>query len=682
MTKLKSYAYGEWVEGSEDGRPLYNAINGDHVANISSKGLDFKGMIEYAKTVGGPNLRKSTIHGRGRMLKALAFYLSEKKELFYELSKATGATRADSWIDIEGGIGTVFTYASKVRREMPDQNFYVDGPAEMLSKGGTFIGNHICVPLEGVAIHINAFNFPCWGMLEKIAPSLAAGMPVIVKPASITSYLTELMVKEIIDSKIFPEGAIQLICGSTGDLLDHVDSQDVVTFTGSAYTGRKLKTSPAIIENSVRFNMEADSLNFSLLAPDAKPGTPEFELFIKEVQREMTTKSGQKCTAIRRVFVPEDYSEDVIKSLSERLNRYTLGDPQQEGTKMGPLAGKDQVDDVRDNLKKLLDDSNIVYGDLDNFTINGGNKDKGAYFPSTILYCEDGLNKSSPHDVEVFGPVTTVMPYKSNDDAIKLIKKGKGSLVGSIFTFNNDFAAEMAYGTASYHGRLHYVNRDSAKENTGHGSPLPHMVHGGPGRAGGGEELGGIRSVLHYMQRTAIQGHPTTMTAITKEYQPGSERFEDEKHPFRKYYEELKIGDTLTTAKRTITEGDIVNFANLSWDQFYAHTDVTSLEDSFFEQRVAHGYFIISAAAGLFVDRAKGPVLANYGLDELRFTQPAYAGDTIQVKLTCKTKQKKERRDDDKQYQGIVKWLVEVFNQNDEMIALATILTIVERKGE
>jgi oxepin-CoA hydrolase/3-oxo-5,6-dehydrosuberyl-CoA semialdehyde dehydrogenase len=680
--KLKSFAYGEWIEGSDDGRPLYNAVNGDHIGNVTSKGLDFQGMINYAKTVGGPNLRRHTIHDRGRMLKALAFYLTEKKELFYDLSKATGATRADSWIDIEGGIGTVFTYASKVRREMPDQNFYVDGPAEHLSKGGTFIGNHICVPLEGVAIHINAFNFPCWGMLEKIAPSIAAGMPVIVKPASITSYLTELMVKEIIDSGILPEGSIQLICGSTGDLLDHVDSQDVVTFTGSAYTGKKLKTHPAIIDNSVRFNMEADSLNFSLLAPDAEPGSPEFDLFIKEIQREMTAKSGQKCTAIRRVFAPEKYAEDVVKALSSRLDRYVLGDPDQEGTKMGPLAGRDQVDDVRDNLKKLLDDAKIVYGDLDNFTINGGDKDKGAFFPSTILYCEDGLNKSAPHDIEVFGPVTTVMPYKSSDEAIQLIKKGKGSLVGSIFTYNNDFAAEMAYGTASYHGRLHYVNRDSAKENTGHGSPLPHMVHGGPGRAGGGEELGGIRSVLHYMQRTAIQGHPTVMTAITKEYQPGAERFEDTIHPFKKYYEELRIGDTLTTAKRTITEADIVNFANLTWDQFYAHTDITSLEDSFFEERVAHGYFIIAAAAGLFVDRNKGPVLANYGLDELRFTQPVYGGETIYAKLTCKSKQKKERKDGDKQYQGIVKWLVEVFNQNEEMVALATILTIVERKGE
>lgn len=677
--KLQSYAYGEWINGTGEHQNLLNAVNGDLVAEVSSKGIDFEGMLTYGRKV-NKTLRNYTIHERARMLKALAFYLTEKKEMFYELSKATGATKIDSWIDIEGGIGTLFTYASKARREMQDERFYVDGNLEPLSKKGTFVGHHICVPLEGVAIHINAFNFPCWGMLEKMAPSIIAGMPVIIKPASLTSYLTELMVKEIIASNILPEGSIQLVCGSLGNMLDYVTCQDVVTFTGSAYTGKKLKVLPAIIDNSVRFNMEADSLNFCMLGENDAPGTPEFELFIREVQREMTTKAGQKCTAIRRTIVPEKYAEDVAKALGDKLSKIAMGDPSLDGVKMGPLAGREQVKDVSENMNLILQDSEVAYGSNSDFALIGGSKEKGAFFAPMVLLCNDPLNKKAPHDVEAFGPITTILPYKNMEETIEIVKLGKGSLVGSVFTADNNFGRDIVYNTASYHGRIMVVNKDSAGESTGHGSPMPQLVHGGPGRAGGGEELGGIRSILHYMQRTAIQGHPTTLTAITKQYQTGAERFEDVRHPFTKYYEELNIGDTINTHKRTVTETDIVNFTGISWDNFYAHTDITSIEGSIFERRVAHGYFIISAAAGLFVNPKPGPVLANYGLDELRFTKPVYAGDTINVKLTVKSKQEKEPREGEK-LQGVVKWLVEVFNQEGDMVALATILTLVERNG-
>jgi oxepin-CoA hydrolase/3-oxo-5,6-dehydrosuberyl-CoA semialdehyde dehydrogenase len=677
--KLKSYAYGQWLAGSNDGTALYNAVNGEYIANIDSTGVEYKSMLEYGRNIGGKNLRKYTVHQRARMIKALAQHLMEKKDKFYQLSKATGASKIDSWIDIEGGIGTLFTYASKARREMPDEKFYVDGNQEALSKNGTFIGHHICVPLEGVAVHINAFNFPCWGMLEKIAPSLIAGMPVIVKPASLTAYLTELMVKEIIDSNILPEGSIQLVCGAIGDMFDHLTCQDVVTFTGSAYTGKKLKTHPAIIDNSVRFNMEADSLNFCMLGINDAPGTAEFDLFIKEVHREMTTKAGQKCTAIRRTIVPEQYTEAVIKALSERLAKTKIGDPYQEGVKMGPLAGMAQVKDVTDNVRKILNDAELVYGSFEEFEVFGADKESGAFFPSMILLSKNSIGNSAPHDVEAFGPVTTVLPYKTTEEAIEIVKLGKGSLVGSVFSADDNFGKEVIYNTASYHGRIMLINKDCAAESTGHGSPMPHLVHGGPGRAGGGEELGGIRSILHYMQRTAIQGSPTSLSKITNQYLIGADRQEDVRHPFTKYFEELNIGDTLNTHRRTVTETDIVNFTGISWDNFYAHTDITSLEGSIFERRVAHGYFVVSAAAGLFVSPAKGPVLANYGLDELRFIQPVYAGDTISVKLTVKSKQEKEDREGQVP-QGVVKWLVEVFNQENQMVAIATILTLVARK--
>ncbi|MBN4051542.1 phenylacetic acid degradation bifunctional protein PaaZ [bacterium AH-315-M05] len=679
---LKSYVQGKWVKGEGTGTPLFNAVTGEKIAEATTKGLNFKGMLEYARTVGGPALRKMTFHDRGRMLKALALYLTEKKDVFYKLSSATGATKIDSWIDIEGGIGNLFVYASKGRRELPDETFYVDGNPEMLSKGGTFIGHHICVPMEGCAVHINAFNFPCWGMLEKIAVNFLAGVPAIVKPATVTSYLTELMVHEIIDSGILPGGALQLICGSAGDILDHVTSQDIITFTGSAETGKMLKAHPNIIDNSVRFNMEADSLNCCILGPDATPDTEEFKLFIKEVAREMTVKAGQKCTAIRRTIVPEKLTQDVINGLTERLSRIQLGDPAVEGVKMGPLAGRDQVKEVNERVQELLQSCEIAYGDLEGFEVVGADKTKGAFMPATLLYCSDPFNKTEPHDVEAFGPVSTVMPYKNDNEAAELSKMGKGSLVSSVFTGDNNFAREMVLGTAALHGRILVINKDCAGESTGHGSPMPHLVHGGPGRAGGGEEMGGIRGIFHYMQRTAIQGSPTTLTKITNVYQPGSEQKEDIVHPFRKMFDDLEIGETLVTHKRTVTETDIVNFANISGDNFYAHMDVTSLEGTIFEERVAHGYFILSAAAGLFVDPKKGPVLANYGIDECRFIKPVYVGATIGVRLTVKEKTAQEKRPDDTVAKGIVKWLAEVYDETGETVAMATILTLVKRREE
>jgi oxepin-CoA hydrolase / 3-oxo-5,6-dehydrosuberyl-CoA semialdehyde dehydrogenase len=679
--KLKNYAYGQWIEGAGKGTPLFNAITGEEVAVAGSEGIDFKAMLEYASTVGGPALRKMTFHERALMLKRLAMYLTEKKSLFYAMSAFTGATKIDSAIDIDGGISTMFVFASKGRRELPDSPFLVEGNTEQISKNGTFLGQHICVPLHGVAIHINAFNFPCWGMLEKIAPTLLAGVPAIVKPATITSYLTELMVREIIASGILPEGALQLVCGSTGDMLNHVTLQDVVTFTGSAATGRMLKQMPSIVENSVRFNMEADSLNCSILGPDAVPGTVEFDLFIKEVGREMTVKAGQKCTAIRRILVPDNLTEEVIKSIKGRLDAVKLGSPSAEGVKMGPLAGLAQVKEVHSRVNELLGCCELAHGNLNEFEVVGADKNKGAFMPAVLLYCKDGFRNEAPHEIEAFGPVSTVMSYKNASDAIELSRKGKGSLCSSVFTNDSGFAREMVLGTAPWHGRMMVMNGAASGESTGHGSPLGHLVHGGPGRAGGGEEMGGIRGVKHYMQRTAVQGSPTMLTKICDEYIRGAEVKEDVIHPFKKYFEEIQIGDTLYTHRRTVTEADIVNFAGISGDYFYAHTDETSLEGSVFEKRVAHGYFVISAAAGLFVDPKKGPVLANYGLDNLRFTQPVYVGDTISVRLTCKRKTKKENREGQIP-QGVVEWDVEVKNQRGETVATETVLTLVQRKEE
>jgi oxepin-CoA hydrolase/3-oxo-5,6-dehydrosuberyl-CoA semialdehyde dehydrogenase len=679
--KLQNYASGKWIEGEGDGQALFNAITGETIATASSKGLDFAEMMDYARKTGGTALRKMTFQERGRMLKALAMYLDSKKENFYNVSWATGATRADSWIDIEGGIGNLFTYAS-LRRQFPDETFCLDGDAAKLSKNGTFIGHHICVPKEGVAIHINAFNFPVWGMLEKIAVNLLAGVPAIVKPATVTSFLTEAVVKEITASGILPPGALQLICGSANGILDHVQSQDVVTFTGSASTGMMLKSHPRLVSESVPFNLEADSLNCCVLGLDATTGTAEFDLFIKEVQREITVKAGQKCTAVRRIIVPEKLIEDVQIALGKRLAQVVVGDPQKEGIRMGALAGKSQLKEVTEKVVQLSKTQEIVYGNMDTFEVSGADKNKGAFMPPILFLNKNPFKFQDVHNVEAFGPVSTLMPYKTTEEAIELAKMGKGSLVCSIITNDDKIAKEFVIGAACMHGRILVLNAACAKESTGHGSPMPLLTHGGPGRAGGGEEMGGKRGVFHYLQRTAIQGSPTMISKIANTYQYGGDYIQTDVHPFKRHFEELQIGETIITAKHTVSEADIVNFANVSGDNFYAHMDATSLEGTIFTGRVAHGYFVLSKAAGLFVDAKKGPVLLNYGLEECRFVKPVYPGTTIGVRFTCKEKVAQEKRTPEDIAKGIVKWLVDVYDETGETVAIATILTMVKKKNQ
>ncbi len=678
MPKLGNYVTGSWITGDGEGQPLYNAFNGDVITHASTKGLDFAAILDYARKTGNPTLRRMTFPERGRMLRALALHLREHLETFYKISYLTGATRADSWIDLEGGIGNLFSYAS-LRRKFPDESFCLDGEGLSLGKAGTFMGQHLLVPKEGVAIHINAFNFPVWGMLEKIAVNLLAGVPAVVKPASVTSFLTEAVVREIVSSGILPPGALQLICGSAGDILDHVTYQDVVTFTGSATTGQQLKAHPRILSENTPFTMEADSLNCLVLGEDVEPGQPEWDLFIKELRREMTVKAGQKCTAVRRIFVPENKMEDTWKALTKALGQTTIGNPENEKVRMGALAGLSQREEVRAQVRRLLASSQMIYGSLDSVTVIDADATKGAFISPLLLLNETPFTSEEPHEIEAFGPVSTIMPYKGAEEAIALSKKGKGSLCSSIVTADPNIARSYVLGAATHHGRILIINEECAKENTGHGSPLPLLVHGGPGRAGGGEEMGGIRGVKHYMQRVAVQGSPSMITSLTHTYQPHARQLVEEKHPFRKYFEELQIGDTVITHKRTITEADISNFANLSWDHFYAHTDHTSLDGTLFEKPVAHGYLILSAAAGLFVDAGKGPVMLNYGLEECRFLKPVYAGTTIGVKLTCKEKIAQEKKLDTDLPRGIVKWYVDVYDNTVESVAIATILTMVQK---
>ncbi|HEY3286138.1 MAG TPA: phenylacetic acid degradation bifunctional protein PaaZ [Gemmatimonadaceae bacterium] len=677
---LFNYAAGAWMQGTGARTPLRHAVTGEVIAEAGSGGIDFAEMVRHARTVGGPVLRAMTFHQRARMLKALAQHLMARVEGYYAISAATGATRRDGWVDIEGGIGTLFAYASRGRRDFPDEPFHVEGPTERLSKLGTFVGRHICVPLEGVAVHINAFNFPVWGMLEKLAPTLLAGVPAIVKPATATSYLTEAVVADIVASGILPAGSVQLICGSAGDLLDHLDEQCAVAFTGSAETARMLRQRPSLVQHNVRFNAEADSLNFSMLGPDAVPGTEEFSLFIREVTNEMTSKAGQKCTAIRRTLVPASLVEEVGAALAARLAGVVIGDPAVEGVRMGPLAAAAQVGEVQRAVDAIAADAELVYGEIGLPEVTGADAARGAFYPILLFASRDPLRRTAPHDVEAFGPVNTLMPYGSLDEAIMLAKRGRGSLVGSVFTGNDTVARTVALGVAAHHGRLMLANRHTAKESTGHGSPLPHLVHGGPGRAGGGEEMGGARGVLHFMQRTALQGSPTTLTHVTHEYMPGAATTGDAVHPFRKHFEELAIGETYHTPARTITDADVDRFSELSGDHFYAHQSDAMARQGVFERKVAHGYFVLSASAGLFVDPAPGPVLANYGLEGLRFVKPVYPGDTIRARLTCKQKTAKETPADGIP-QGIVAWDVEVRNQDDEPVAVYTILTLVRRQG-
>ncbi len=678
MIQVQNYVLGQWVSGEGSETNLYNALTGEKIGDTSSAGLNYQEILTYGREKGGRALRKMTFQERGRMLKALALHLMDKKESYYALSALTGATRVDSWIDIEGGIGNIFANAS-LRRQFPDLPYYVDGVAAPLSKNGSFIGHHIMVPKQGVAIHINAFNFPIWGMLEKISVNLMAGVPAIVKPSEFTCFLTELMVKDIIDSKILPEGSLQLVCGLGRGILDYVDSEDVVTFTGSAHTGKMLKSMPQFSERSVPFNLEADSLNATILGKHAVPGTVEFDLFIKETTKEITVKAGQKCTAVRRIIVPDNLLDEVQKAISARLASTKVGDPSMEGVRMGALATMTQVDRVRANVNRLAQTQEIVFGNANHVDVTGGDSEKGAFFSPILFVNNDPFKNTDVHEIEAFGPVSTIMPYKTMDDAIELSRMGKGSLVSSIVTPNDQEATEYVVGAASMHGRILVLNKDCAKESTGHGSPMPLLTHGGPGRAGGGEEMGGKRGVLHYMQRTAIQGHPTTITKITQQFQVGAEMPEANPHVFRKHFEELVIGETVFTHKHTVTDADIVNFANVSGDNFYAHMDATSLEGTIFERRVAHGYFVLSKAAGLFVDPKKGPVLLNYGLDEARFTKPVYPGATLGVRFTVKEKIDQEKKTEDDIAKGIVKFLVDVYDETGETVALATILTMVRK---
>lgn len=680
MQQLQNFALGQWISGSGKGTELFDAVNGELVAVADSSGLDFGAMLNYGRETGGPALRKMTFQERGRMLKALALYLTERKAAYYAVSVKTGATKIDSWIDIDGGIGNLFAYAS-LRKQFPDSSFYVDGELAKLSKEGTFIGHHIMVPKEGVALHINAFNFPVWGMLEKIAVNLLAGVPAVVKPATLTSYVTEVVVRDIHASGILPEGALQLICGSANGIFDHLEMQDVVTFTGSASTGKMLKSHPRLVDQAIPFTMEADSLNAAILGLDAAPGTEEFDLFVKEVRKEITVKCGQKCTAVRRILVPEKYLSDVQEALVKALGQTAIGDPRNEKVRMGSLAGMAQREDVLAALNELKKESEVVFGN-DTLNLIEAEDSKGAFMSPTLLLNNKPFEKLSSHNVEAFGPISTLMPYSTTEEAVAISKLGKGSLVCSITTNDTSIARDFVLNAASHHGRILVLNRASAKESTGHGSPMPMLVHGGPGRAGGGEEMGGKRGVMHYLQRTAIQGSPTMLTAITGVYQQGGEQAEAQPHLFRQHFEDLVVGDTVFTHKHTVSEADIVNFANVSGDNFYAHMDATSLDGTIFERRVAHGYFVLSKAAGLFVDPKKGPVLLNYGIDEARFTKPVYPGMTIAVRFTVKEKIAQEKRSEDDIPKGIVKFLVDVYDETGETVALATILTMVKKRND
>jgi oxepin-CoA hydrolase / 3-oxo-5,6-dehydrosuberyl-CoA semialdehyde dehydrogenase len=675
--QLQSFVAGEWRAGGGPGAALRDATTGEVIAHASAEGLDTEVMLRYARDTGGPELRRLTFHERAALLKALARHLGEHKEEFYALSYATGATKADSWIDIDGGISTLFVYASKGTRELPNSRVYVDGAVEALSKSGSFVGQHLCVPLEGAAVHINAFNFPVWGMLEKLAPALLAGVPAIVKPATQTSYLTECVFRRIIGSGILPAGSVQLLCGAVGDLLEHLTCQDIVSFTGSASTALKLRQHPRVTGNSVRFTAETDSLNSSILGPDAQAGSPELELFVREVVREMTAKAGQKCTAIRKALVPAALAGDVVEALRSALSQVVVGDPRLEKVRMGPVASLTQRREVLEQLARLEREAELICGGAQQARPVGADADRGAFIAPTLLYCRDARAARAVHSVEAFGPVCTLIPYGSLDEALALARRGGGSLVSSIFSADDELAAQLVLGLAPYHGRILVVNRHCARDSTGHGSPLPHLVHGGPGRAGGGEEMGGIRGVLHYLQRTAVQGTPDLITAASGRWVRGARERDPGVHPFRKPFGALAIGDTFHSGERAVTVEDIERFAALSGDRFYAHmSEQEAARNPLFGGRVAHGYFLVAAAAGLFVDPDFGPVLANYGIDNLRFVKPVKPGDRIRVRLTCKEKSLRAGAG-----YGEVRWDTAITNQDGEAVANYDVLTMVSESA-
>ncbi|MEM9966648.1 MAG: phenylacetic acid degradation bifunctional protein PaaZ [Pseudomonadota bacterium] len=671
MLNVSSYAAGTWVKPGPGAREIESAITGEVIGHAGNDTLDIAAMRDHAKKVGGPALRRMTFHARARMIKAIALHLQSHRETLYALSYNTGATLSDHKIDVDGGIGTMLVFASKGRREMPDSHVYLDGAVESLGRSGQFLGRHIYTPLQGVAFHINAFNFPVWGMLEKLAPTLLAGMPAIVKPATSTSYVAEACVRLIINSGLLPEGALQLVSGGLGKVLDQLDCQDTVSFTGSCETALALRSNHNLLANGVRFSAEQDSLNASVLGMDAAEGTPEFDLLIDEVTREMTAKAGQKCTAIRRIMVPETQIDAVVTAIAGRLNKVRVGHPRTHGVEMGALVSRAQKRDVLAKAAQIETEAARVCGDPEDFGCIDADPAKGAFLPPLLFYCASPEKAHEVHQTEAFGPVATVMPYRDPSQAIGLLNKGKGSLVASVLTNDGDFAREIALGAGAFHGRLYFNNRQSMKEATGHGAPMPHMVHGGPGRAGGGEELGGIRGVMHYMQRTAVQGSPDILTQIGNQWVPGATEFTEKSHPFTRRFDELELGDTLHSPSREVTLDDIETFAHFTGDTFYAHMDEDAAKaNPFFPGRVAHGYLLLSFAAGLFVQPDPGPVLANTGLDHLRFMTPIVAGDSIRVRMTVK---QKTRRTDD---YGEVRWHVTLFTNNDSIAAEYELLTM------
>ncbi|MEU4744471.1 phenylacetic acid degradation bifunctional protein PaaZ [Actinosynnema sp. NPDC023658] len=674
MAMLRSYVSGRWHAPSTEGVPLHDAVTGEEIARISSQGIDMAAALDHGRRVGGPALRELTFHQRAALLKALASYLREHRDELYALSARSGATRTDSLIDVDGGIGVLFGYASKAKRELPNDKVHVDGAVEPLSKGGTFVGQHVATPLRGVAVQINAFNFPMWGPLEKFAPAFIAGVPSLIKPASQTAYVTEKLVELMLASDLLPEGSLQLVTGSAGDLLDHLTGQDLVGFTGSASTAQVLRTHPTVVRNSVRFNAEADSLNCSILGPDAVEGTPEFDLFVKQLVSEMTVKAGQKCTAIRRALVPAPLLDAVADAATARLAKVVIGNPANESVRMGALAGLEQREEVRRSLKALLEVGDVVYGSLDRVDVVDADAERGAFLSPVLLKADP--DHAQPHEVEAFGPVSTLMAYRDAEHAVELAARGAGSLVGSVVTHDVDFARDVVLGVAPWHGRVLVLDRDDAKESTGHGSPLPMLVHGGPGRAGGGEEMGGIRGVLHHMQRTAVQASPRVLSAVTGRWVAGAPRTESDVHPFRKSLRELRVGDTVVAGPRTVTLADIEHFAEFTGDTFYAHMDEeAAAANPFFGGRVAHGYLVVSFAAGLFVSPEPGPVLANYGLENLRFLTPTFPGDELTVTLTAKQITPREDQD-----YGEVRWDADLVNQKGESVAKYDVLTLVAKR--
>ena len=673
MPVLRSYVSGQWT-APPDGRPVRDAVTGEEVARISSDGIDLGAALDYGRRVGGPALRALTFHERAALAKAVGGMLREHRDELYALSARTGATLGDSKFDVDGGIGVLLSYASQARRELPNDTVYAEGAVEPLGRGGQFTGQHILTPRLGVAVQVNAFNFPVWGPLEKMAPALIAGVPTLVKPASQTAYVTARLVELIIESGILPDGSLQLLCGSAGDLLDHLGEQDLLGFTGSASTARQLRAHPNVVARAVRFNAEADSLNCSILGPDAAPGTPEFDLYVRQLVTEMTVKAGQKCTAIRRAFVPAGQLDAVIDAVRARLEKIVIGNPADDTVRMGALASLEQREEVRRSLKALESAGRLVFGDPEHVQVVGADADRGAFISPLLVRCDDA-SRAEPHEVEAFGPVSTVMGYTGTDEVIELAARGRGSLAGSVVTGDAGFARRVVLGLAPWHGRILVLDQDDAKESTGHGSPLPMLVHGGPGRAGGGEEMGGIRGVLHHMQRTAVQASPRMLGAVTGRWVKGAPRGTGDAHPFTKSLAELRVGDTVTGGPRVVTLADIEHFAEFTGDTFYAHMDEqAAAANPFFDGRVAHGYLVLSFAAGLFVQPDPGPVLANYGLDNLRFLTPVYPGDELTVTLTCK--QISPRAGD----YGEVRWDAEVTKQDGSVAVTYDVLTMVAKE--